>query len=287
MPFPPPIIKYISLYATYLHPIYSGRRLPVGPSPWSHPHQPCLPPTPGRLPRWEAEPSVVHLGLQVLPTRGKSTAFIRPSTRKKIHTTPITHARREGPGPPSSPDTRDSRGGKQKRRGMRPEGRPRGPPRPLSCCPPRLVAHLARGVGSQGTRATTNLEAPCSPHLGLKPKGRGGLGFCFLKRKSENKHNYNQNHKNNYNKRCHQPPSIKLQPLEMTKNITFQGPEAALCTEGGWWGPHKRTHKKRLRQESTSTFCMFFYLLQVGSELSLARTLDFFSDPTARSPRIG
>ena len=161
------------------------------------------------------------------------------------------------------------------------------PPWPLSCCPPCLVAHLARGVRSQGTRATTNLEAPCSPHLGLKPKGGGGLGFCFLKRKSENKHNYNQNHKNNDNKRCHQPPSIKLQPLEMTKNITFQGPEAALCTEGGWWGPHKRTHKKRLRQESTSTFCMFFYLLQVGSELSLARTLDFFSDPTARSPQIG
>lgn len=45
-----------------------------------------------------------------------------------------------------------------------------------------LVAHLARGVGSQGTRATTNLEAPCSPHLGLKPKGKGGgVGFCFLK----------------------------------------------------------------------------------------------------------
>lgn len=56
----------------------------------------------------------------------------------------------------------------------------------------------------------------------------------------------------------------------MTKNITFQGPEAALCTEGGWWGPHKRTHKRRLRQESTSTFCMFFYLLQVGLELSLS-----------------
>lgn len=62
----------------------------------------------------------------------------------------------------------------------------------------------------------------------------------------------------------------------MTKNITFQGPEAALCTEGGWWGPHKRTHKRRLRQESTSTFCMFFYLLQVGFWLSLSHTLDYF-----------
>ena len=128
MPFPPPIIKYISLYATYLHPIYSGRRLPVGPSPWSHPRHPCLPPTPGRLPRWEAEPSVVHLGLQVLPTRGKSTAFIRPSTRKKIHTTPITHARREGPGPPSSPDTRDLRREAEEKRDT--------PGRPASGTPP-------------------------------------------------------------------------------------------------------------------------------------------------------
>ena len=55
------------------------------------------------------------------------------------------------------------------------------PPWPLSCCPPCLVAHLARGVRSQGTRATTNLEAPCSPHLGLKPKGGGGWVFVFLK----------------------------------------------------------------------------------------------------------
>lgn len=49
-----------------------------------------------------------------------------------------------------------------------------------------LVAHLARGVGSQGTRATTNSEAPCSPHLGLKPKGKdggwGGWVFVFLKK---------------------------------------------------------------------------------------------------------
>lgn len=89
------------------------------------------------------------------------------------------------------------------------------------------------------------------------------LGFCFLKENLKT-NNYNQNHKNNYNKRCHQPPSIKLQPLEMTKNITFQGPRAALCAEGRTEGPHKRTHKRRLRQESTSTFCMFFYLLQVG-----------------------
>ena len=85
------------------------------------------PPTPS-LPRWEAEPSVVHLGLQVLPTRGKSTAFIRPSTRKKIHTTPITHARREGPGPPSSPDTRDLRREAEEKRDT--------PGRPASGTPP-------------------------------------------------------------------------------------------------------------------------------------------------------
>lgn len=121
----------------YLHPIYPGRHLPIGPSPWSHTCRPCLQPTPGCLPRREAEPSVMHLGLQVPLTRGKSTAIIRPSTRKEIHTTPITHARREMPGPPSSPDTRDSRGGKQKRRGTRPEGRPRGPPgrRPAVAAP--------------------------------------------------------------------------------------------------------------------------------------------------------
>lgn len=42
------------------------------------------------------------------------------------------------------------------------------------------------------------------------------------------------------------------------------GAEAALCTEGGWWGLIKEHTKGDFRQESTSTFCMFFYLLQVG-----------------------
>lgn len=42
------------------------------------------------------------------------------------------------------------------------------------------------------------------------------------------------------------------------------GPEATLCTEGGWWGLIKEHTKGDFRQESTSTFCMFFYSLQVG-----------------------
>lgn len=54
------------------------------------------------------------------------------------------------------------------------------------------------------------------------------------------------------------------------------GPEATLCTEGGWWGLIKEHTKGDFRQESTSTFCMFFYLLQVGFELSLSHTLDYF-----------
>lgn len=123
----------------------------------------------------------LHLGLQVLPTRGKGTAIIRPSTRKEIHTTPTTHTRREMPGPPSSPDTHDLRGGEVEEKKDAPEGRPWGDS-PVAQLLLRPVAHLARGVGSQGTRATTNLEAPCSPHLGLKPKGRGGWVFVFLKK---------------------------------------------------------------------------------------------------------
>lgn len=58
------------------------------------------------------------------------------------------------------------------------------------------------------------------------------------------------------------------------------GAGSRLVQRDGWWGPHKRTHKRRLRQESTSTFCMFFYLLQVGFFNCHFPTLWINSDPT-------
>lgn len=181
---PPPIIKYISLYATYLHPIYPGKHLPLGPSPWSPQCWPSLPPTPGGLPQQEVGASVRALGSSRGCWLRVRAQLSSDQVLEKKYTPLQSYTRGERrPGPPSSPDTHDSEEGKQKRRGTRPEGWPRGTPlaAQLSLHP---VAHLARGVGSQGTRATANLEAPCSPHLGLKPQRRG-LGFCFLKEKSE------------------------------------------------------------------------------------------------------
>lgn len=151
---PPPIIKYISLYATYLHPIHPGKRCPSGPRPGasnailSHCQRQARP---GQAScpigsRTKCE----HVGPQALLTRGKSTAIIRPNTRKETHTTPSTHTG-ERPQASPGPDTPDSRGGEveEKSKSDQPGGQAWGTPWPSSlspCCP---VAHLARGEGAR------------------------------------------------------------------------------------------------------------------------------------------
>lgn len=91
---PPPIIKYISLYATYLHSIHPGKLCPIGPSPWGQRHLLFPLPTPGCLP-WVGSGTKCELtGPQVTLPQGESAA-IRPNTRKETHAILTTHTRRE------------------------------------------------------------------------------------------------------------------------------------------------------------------------------------------------
>lgn len=159
---PPPIIKYISLYATYLHPISPGERLPTGPSPWSRPTG--VPPTANTRPLASGGSGTTCGALGGAPgaaDSGKSTAVTRPKALEKKYTPLQSHTREGDAGPPSSPDTRDfqRRGSKQKRRGTHRRAGLGGPPRAphLSAAPGGPPG--PRG-GSQGTRATLTSKHP-------------------------------------------------------------------------------------------------------------------------------
>lgn len=138
----------------------------------------------------------------------------------------------------------------------------------------RWAAHLAQGAQSQGTR-TADLEAPCSPHLGLKPEGKGVGGFCLLKEKSENIV---------ITRTISIITRIKMSLASQYKTAACRddqkhrvpGYTATLCAGCRMAGPHKRTHKRRLRREAPVRVVCFFICSRWGPELSLAHTLDPF-----------
>lgn len=152
---PPPIIKYISLYATYLHPIYPGKHLPLGPSPWSPQCWPSLPPTPGGLPRQDVGPSVRALGssrgcrLRVRAQRSSDQVLEKKYTPLQSY----TRGERR-PGPPSGPDTRDSEEGEVEERRGAPGGLALGdsPGRPAVAAPGGPPGPRGGEPGHQGHR---------------------------------------------------------------------------------------------------------------------------------------
>lgn len=108
---PPPIIKYISLYATYLHPIHPGKLCPSGSQPQANS---AIRPTAGA-----GLPALVGSGTKcerVGPRRCRLEARAQLSSDRTLenkHTPLQPHTRGEGPLQPlPGPDTPDHEEGK-------------------------------------------------------------------------------------------------------------------------------------------------------------------------------
>lgn len=103
---PPPIIKYISLYATYLHPIHPGKLCLLGPHPGA---SSAIPP---HRPEWEAEQSASTWGPRrcQLEVRAQLSS---DQTLENKHTPLQPHTQGERLCKPlSGPDTPDHEEGK-------------------------------------------------------------------------------------------------------------------------------------------------------------------------------